>query len=186
MASKRKPASRTIAPADAALFREAIGSVRPILAPERVQPPPPAPIPRQRLADEAEALQGSRKVPVQGDLMDGTEPLSFRREHVAPRLLSGLKRGQFVVEDELDLHQMTASAARASLRRFVAEAHRDGLACVCIVHGKGRRSEAGVPVLRPLVAEWLTQRADVLAFASAPPALGGTGALLVLLDRKRR
>jgi len=46
--------------------------------------------------------------------------------------------------------------------------------------------EAGVPVLRPLVAEWLTQRADVLAFASAPPALGGTGALLVLLDRKRR
>jgi DNA-nicking Smr family endonuclease len=36
-------------------------------------------------------------------------------------------------------------------------------------------------VLKALVDRMLRQRGDVLAFASAPPAQGGTGATLVLL-----
>jgi Uncharacterized protein conserved in bacteria len=41
-----------------------------------------------------------------------------------------------------------------------------------------------VPVLKNLVDRVLRQRGDVLAFHSAPPAQGGTGALLVLLGRR--
>jgi DNA-nicking Smr family endonuclease len=60
-----------------------------------------------------------------------------------------------------------------------------GLGCVRIVHGKGLHSESGVPVLKNLVDRVLRQRADVLAFHSAPPAQGGHGAVLVLLAAGR-
>ncbi len=186
MIERRKLGKRAVSPADSELFREAVGPVRVIEAEPTVTIPPPAPEPSQRLADEAEALDSVRRTITIDGLMEPGEALAFRREHVPQRLLLRLRRGEFVVQDELDLHRMTASAARAGLRRFLAEAHRNGVACVRIVHGKGLRSEAGIPVLKPLVAEWLTQRADVLAFASAPAAQGGTGALLVLLARQRR
>jgi DNA-nicking Smr family endonuclease len=60
-----------------------------------------------------------------------------------------------------------------------------GFGCVRIVHGKGLHSETGVPVLKNLVDRLLRQRADVLAFHSAPPAQGGRGAVLVLLRQRR-
>ncbi len=50
-----------------------------------------------------------------------------------------------------------------------------------IIHGKGLRSGAEGPILKRLVDGMLRQRADVLAFASAKPAKGGTGAVIVLL-----
>jgi DNA-nicking Smr family endonuclease len=53
--------------------------------------------------------------------------------------------------------------------------------CVKIIHGKGLRSRAQGPVLKRLVDGLLRRRGDVLAFASAPPAEGGTGAVVVLM-----
>ena len=50
-----------------------------------------------------------------------------------------------------------------------------------IIHGKGLGSDAEIPVLKNVVDRVLRQRSDVLAFHSAPPAQGGTGAVLVLL-----
>lgn len=190
MATSRKRSPKPISTEDARLFREAIGPVRRIEAPTTVAaiertPAPPA-LARQLQRDEDAALLESRHGEIDGDLLDGNEPLAYRREHVPPRVLSRLKRAGYAVEDELDLHRMTASAARTALRQFFAEAHRERRSCLAIIHGKGLRSEAGTPVLRPLVAEWLLHRADVLAFTSAPAALGGTGALLVLIDRQRR
>jgi DNA-nicking Smr family endonuclease len=52
---------------------------------------------------------------------------------------------------------------------------------VRVVHGKGLRSGARGPILKQLTDRLLRECTDVLAFASAPPALGGTGAVLVLL-----
>jgi DNA-nicking Smr family endonuclease len=54
---------------------------------------------------------------------------------------------------------------------------------VRIVHGKGLRSRATGPVLKALTDRLLRRRDDVIAFASARPALGGTGAVVVLLKR---
>lgn len=183
MAAKKTPPKARVTQADQALFREAIGPVRPILAPEPVRTTPPPPRPRQREADEADALRSARR----GSLAEhaGGDSLAYRRDHVSPRLLKRLAGGQFVIQDEIDLHQMTVTVARAALRRFFGEARRDGLTCLRIIHGKGQRSEAGLSVLKPLVADLLTRRAEVLAFASAPPAQGGTGAVLVLLDGAR-
>ena len=76
--------------------------------------------------------------------------------------------------------------------RILAEGLRAaGHGCVRVIHGKGLHStddfgRGGVPVLKNLVDRLLRQRADVLAYHSAPPRAGGTGAVLVLLAPPRR
>ncbi len=166
---------------DAALFRAAIGHVREL--PSAPAPPArmkPAPLPRMAASDDADALGEFQR------LLDGRSPLeagdalSYRRDEITPRTLRRLARGQYAVQDEIDLHHATAAQAEAMLRTFLHEARRTGAGCLRIAHGKGLNSE-GTPVLKNLVDRILRQRADVLAFHSAPSAQGGTGAVLVLL-----
>ncbi|MEO7148330.1 MAG: Smr/MutS family protein [Rhodanobacteraceae bacterium] len=89
------------------------------------------------------------------------------------------------MQDEIDLHQMDEKTAHAVLDDFLAEGKRRGLACLRIVHGKGLRSGAAGPVLKRMVDRVLRRRDDVLAFASARPAQGGTGATVVVLRKTR-
>ena len=110
--------------------------------------------------------------------------LSYRRDALSPRAFQRLKRGQFSVQDELDLHGAGVAQAEQLLREFLLEAHAHDHGCVRIIHGKGLQSDGGAPVLKNLVDRLLRQRNDVLAFHSAPPAQGGTGAVLVLLARR--
>jgi DNA-nicking Smr family endonuclease len=76
---------------------------------------------------------------------------------------------------------MTLVVARTAVKQFLDENKREGRLCVKIIHGKGLRSRSEGPVVKRLVDGMLRQRADVLAFASAKPAEGGTGAVIVLL-----
>jgi DNA-nicking Smr family endonuclease len=178
------PPAETEEKDDAALFRDAIGPVRP-LAPvaEPVARRRPAPRPRQREADEDAALRQMRDEPFR---VEAGDLLQYRRPEVAPRVLKRLRRGQYAIQDEIDLHGLTAGQAEGLLRSFLQQARLRGCSCVRLVHGKGHRShEGGGPVLKPLVERLLGQRRDVLAFSSAPPTLGGAGAVLVLLARRR-
>jgi DNA-nicking Smr family endonuclease len=88
------------------------------------------------------------------------------------------------VQDDIDLHQMNAAAAQTTITAFLAQASARGLHCVRIVHGKGLRSKAAGPVLKVLTDRLLRRRNDVIAFASARPMQGGTGAVVVLLKGK--
>lgn len=170
---------------DAALFRAAIGAVRELPAtPAPPSPPKPRPRPRMAERDEDEARAQFRRTGGIDQLESG-DALSWRREETPPRVLQRLRRGQYAAQDELDLHHADAARAEAMLRDFVRESVQAGLGCVRIVHGKGLHSETGVPVLKNLVDRLLRQRADVLAFHSAPPAQGGHGAVLVLLRGRR-
>ena len=110
--------------------------------------------------------------------------LSYRRETLPVPAFQRLKRGRFSAQDELDLHGATMAQAESLLRQFLAEAHAHEYGCVRIIHGKGRREEGGLPILKNLVDRLLRQRGDVLAFHSAPAAQGGTGAVLLLLARR--
>ncbi|HEY9142482.1 MAG TPA: Smr/MutS family protein [Arenimonas sp.] len=183
--AKRKPPA-PVTEDDAALFREAIGEVRVLQAPPPVpERPRPAPRPRMRELDEALALQQSRQTGWFEATIEAAEALSYRRDEVPEKVLKALKRGQYSIGGELDLHQMRATEAERWLREFLAQSRAGGHACVRIIHGKGLRAAAGGSVLKALVDRMLRQRADVLAYASAPEAMGGTGAVLVLLARKR-
>ncbi len=109
------------------------------------------------------------------------ELLEYLSDGFPPKLLKRLKRGQFAVQDEIDLHRMTRMQAQAVLRAFLAEAHHRGHRCVRVVHGKGLRSGENGPVLKVMVDQMLRLRGDVLAFASANVREGGSGAVVVLL-----
>ena len=92
-----------------------------------------------------------------------------------------LRRGHWVIQDELDLHGLTTAQARPLLVEFLNDCRRAGFRCVRIVHGKGLRSKNREPVLKGKVAGWLMQRDEVLAFCQARPTEGGGGAVIVLL-----
>jgi DNA-nicking Smr family endonuclease len=172
-----------VSPDDAALFREAIGEVQRIeVDAAATTKPPPAPAARMRARDEAEALRESRFAPASAAAFVPGEALSFRRDEVAPRTLRRLAAGEFSVRDELDLHLLPALEAEKLLKQFLHHVRDDGGGCVRVIHGKGLRSEHG-PVLKAMVDGVLRHRGDVLAFASAPAAQGGTGAVLVLIGR---
>lgn len=169
---------------DAALFRAAIGKVDPLRTGASAPPPRPRPRPGVRRAAPDETPRG-----MAGLLADSPDAVllrgdasAFRRERVNARDWQRLRRGQFSAQDELDLHGANALEAELLVARFLAEARDASFGCVRIVHGKGGAD--GVPVLKNLVDRVLRQRGEVLAFHSAPPAQGGTGALLVLLARR--
>jgi DNA-nicking Smr family endonuclease len=166
---------------DAALFRAAIGPVRELPAPPAPpSKPKPRPNTRMRDLDEADARSEFQRALDEAPLLAG-DTLSHRRDEVPPRVLRRLARGEYAAQDEIDLHLAVSTQAEAILRRFLREAVDAGFTCVRVIHGKGLHAPDGVPTLKNLVDRLLRQRADVLAFHSAPPAQGGTGAVLVLL-----
>ena len=167
---------------DRDLFAQAVGPVRPIAGKARVDTKPrPAPEPRQSQLDEARVVGELLHSAIDPAEIEIGEELSYLKSGLSPRLLQRLKRGHFSIADEIDLHQMTAAVARVAVKQFLDENKRDGRLCVKLIHGKGLRSRARGPVLKRMVDGMLRQRADVLAFASAKSAEGGTGATIVLL-----
>lgn len=166
-----------------ALFRNAVADARP-LSHDRVhhEPAPPPAVPRQRQCDEREALHDSMHGPLPVELLlEGGEELAFLRPGLARTVLKDLRRGRWVVQDQLDLHGATRDEARVLLADFLAACLRRHLRCARVIHGKGLRSPGREPVLKGLVAGWLMNRAEVLAFCQARVQEGGAGAVIVLL-----
>ncbi len=165
------------------LFRKVMGGVEQLgeqtrAAPER---PPAEPDARMTRADLEAVLAEMRDGPLDPHAFETGDELAYKQAGVQDGVLRKLRRGQYSVQGELDLHGLTAAAAKVEVALFLQEAQRRHWRCVRIIHGKGRRSGHGGPVLKTKVAHWLTQRRDVLAYASARPEHGGSGAMYVLL-----
>ena len=169
---------------EAGLFREATRDVAPLAVPPRAAPPAnhPRPVALMHLRDEAEALASSLSDGVSAEtLIDTDEALSYAREGIGPDILRKLRRGQWVIQAQLDLHGMTRDQARDEVARFLQHAVKEGKRCVRIVHGKGLGSKNRTSVLKIKVRNWLMQTDAVLAFTQARGADGGAGAVIVLL-----
>lgn len=168
---------------DLSLFRQAMEDVR-RLEHDRVEHdlPRPPPHPHQREADDRRVMEELLDTePDEG--MESGEELSYLSPGMQRKVLRKLRRGLYRIDDELDLHGMTVPVAQAMLQEFLAEAVNRRMQGVRVIHGKGLRSSNRGPVLKPKVDRWLRQHSQVLAFCSAPPADGGTGAVYVLLKR---
>jgi len=181
--TKRKPIDSD----EIQVFRHAVKDVEP-LRHERVEPfrQRRRPHVTKSTAAETEDLQRSFPELLADSQLDAEEHLLFSRPGVQQRLLHDLRRGRIGVEYELDLHGLNSSYARTMLVDFLMECLRRRIRCVQIVHGKGYGSENRQPVLKQKLNFWLRQREEVLAFCSALPRDGGSGAMYVLLSRKRR
>ena len=172
------------AQSDRELFLSSIGDVTPLDASDRIEPvfQAPRPIPVQRIADEKLALRESLSDEFSVEsLLETDEALSYTKEGIGPDVVRKLRRGHWVIQDQIDLHGMRRDEAREMIVEFLRQAALRGIRCVRIVHGKGLGSVNNEPVLKKLVHKWLVQRSDVIAFCQAKPADGGSGAVVVLL-----
>jgi DNA-nicking Smr family endonuclease len=174
---------------DEAAFRAAMAGVQRFPDANLVQhgtcPPPPQPL--QHLADEKAALHESLhgRIGLQDRLEGGDEP-HYLRVGLAQGVLRDLRRGRWVIQDEIDLHGLNRDDARQLLAGFLAECLHHGQRCVRVIHGKGLGSPQKLSILRQLVRGWLAQREEVLAYCQARPHDGGEGALLVLLRAPKK
>lgn len=114
-------------------------------------------------------------------LLDSDDTLSYRTQGVARDALNKLRRGQWVIQAQIDLHGLRTDPAREAVSAFIQQCVKKNLRCVRIIHGKGLGSVGKIPVLKEKVKRWLVQKQEILAFCQAPPCDGGEGALLVLL-----
>jgi DNA-nicking Smr family endonuclease len=206
---KRRPANIIAAndvASDASAFRAAVRDVKPLTQ----TPPPPGlsklkprtrphkaaspplesldeamPLVASGLRDETAAAAGAVHTGAAqagaAQAVTGDGPLSFQRAGVRLQVMRRLRRGLYPIEDELDLHGLTQTAARERLADFLARSRDGGCRCVRIIHGKGYRSGVRGPVLKTAVNLWLRRHTDVMAFVSARAIDGGAGAMYVLL-----
>lgn len=110
--------------------------------------------------------------------------LSYTQAGLPNQRFKDLRNGQIPWERRLDLHGLKSEKARDALYQFIHDAAEQSKRCLLIIHGKGGH-EGAPPVIKNLVNRWLPQLEKVLAFHSALPKDGGTGAVYVLLKRNR-
>ena len=168
---------------DIRAFRDAVKGTRPLRATPRVRPNRPKPKPRAqfRRLGEAEVLEDSLQLsPIDLEVEFGEE-LTYRRSGIQDAVMRRLRRGYYRVESELDLHGLTVPEAKAAMRDFLARTIARQSRCVRVIHGKGLGSGPRGPVIKQAVNVILRRTDAVVAFCTARPVDGGTGAIYVLL-----
>jgi DNA-nicking Smr family endonuclease len=169
---------------DRSLFRQAMHGVRRLSNETRRSPERPRARPRARFAraDRHAVLEESlgSTSPFE-PVEDAGDALLFRRPGINEALFRRLRRGQYRIDAEVDLHGMTAVMVEPALRDFLTEVIQHRARVVRVIHGKGLRSGNRGPVLKLIAGNYLRRVGAVLAFASAREVDGGSGAILVLL-----
>ena len=166
------------------LFANAAGSVQPLPDKRRalLTKALPEAIPRQQRRDNqavlVEAISDEFDV---STLLEVDDTLSYRQSGIGTDVTRKLRRGNWSIQAQLDLHGLRSDEARERLGAFIRESSKNGVRCVRVVHGKGLGSPGKAPVLKNKVHSWLVQKKEVLAFVQAKPADGGAGAVVVLL-----
>ena len=120
----------------------------------------------------------------EGGIVEGHLPSLPRK------VFKKLKQGGYPIQRRLDLHGLSRTEAHQAVAEFIMEAMENGSRSLLIVHGRGNRSKDQEAVLKGNLVGWLESGrgvigGQVLAFCSAKPADGGSGAMYVLLRRAR-
>ena len=166
-------------------FAEAVRGARP-LGPRdaRVAAPQPA------IAEPRRKRQATAPPPAPFVVEQTGDEIAGARRDVAHKLLRELRAGAHAVDARLDVHGRGRAEALRALESFVAAARARGARTLLVIHGRGHGSDAGGPVLRPAIWEWLAsaaaERCGVMAFVSARPRDGGAGATVIQLRRTGR
>jgi len=165
-----------IEPEDAALFRAAIGAVKPLPEQNRITPQKP---PRKAL--HRPHVSPPPIPDMLSDFTTGEAPEESLSNGLSRMTLRKLRRGIWPIQDSLDLHGNNSDTSRRLLQEFLHEAAQRELRCVLVIHGKGMNSRGGEAVLKMRVRHWLIQHPLVLAYCDAQPKDGGSGAVSLLL-----
>jgi DNA-nicking Smr family endonuclease len=174
---------------DREVFTEAMADVREIPCFRRMSSKEPGTCqPRNPQADETvERLRALVEGRESISLPDTDEYMEWRRPGMKRDVTKRLHRGDFSVQECIDLHGITRAEAEGELEGFFREAVSRRVTCVKVIHGRGLRSSGG-PVIKETVKELFARslRKYVLAYATARNCDGGLGATYVLLDTRAR
>jgi len=175
-------AKKNLTPEDSDLFRQTIGKVHVVKSDKVLLTTAirPKPYPKSQAVNVEEHLIGTAEFDIEKVGLE--DSLSYTAPGLQHNVLKKLRKGQFGLDAEIDLHGLSSTDAKRQLLHFLHDCVEDGCRCVHIVHGKGYRSTDNHPVLKNNLNLWLRQHKDVQAFCSAPPKDGGTGAVFVLLQ----
>ncbi len=99
---------------------------------------------------------------------------------IGGKTLQKFKRGQFVIDNSLDLHGFNLEQAEDILEDFFQDCLAQRSRYLLVIHGKGSRA-----ILKNYVNRYLEDHPKVLAFCSAKPKDGGVGAVYVLLKKQQ-
>ncbi|MFT5275707.1 MAG: DNA-nicking Smr family endonuclease [Saprospiraceae bacterium] len=109
----------------------------------------------------------------------GAANLFFLRGGEQKKTLAKLRKGQFSeFDDEIDLHGYRGAQAEKALLAFLEDCAQQKVIYALIIHGKGLRSDSA-PVIKHLCESLVLAHPYTLAYCSARPVDGGTGALYV-------
>ena len=186
MSTKKPNQNNEISEEERQSFWDEVADVRPLSAEQRFEEVKTKPSPKPRHSQyhsDSEETDDNNLLSDPVDLRDAVvdDVLFFARAGIQQKAQKKLRRGELPIEEELDLHGYTVIEAKTALQDFLYECKRQHIRYIRIIHGKGYRSDQNIPVLKTHVAYWLPQLKDVLAYSSALPKDGGTGALYVLL-----
>ncbi len=166
-------------------FKQLFSDVIPLKSPPRHIPQHKKPSPHPRRRHGQHGLSAQTEMEVLRHMTGLFEPQDSQNQYARPGMpgqtLKRLRSGHWPVACQLDLHGMDRYQAQDALALFLHRARQRG-PCLRIIHGKGFGSN-GQPVLKKLVRTWLSHHPEVLAFCQASEAMGGEGALLVLIRR---
>lgn len=116
------------------------------------------------------------------DMLQPGDWLSYKMPGVQEGVFRQLRLGHYPVDASLDLHRRTVAEAREDVWSFIRECLRREARVLLVTHGKGHHSKTPA-ILKSHVNKWLRQLPDILAFHTAQPRHGGTGAVYVLLRK---
>lgn len=116
-------------------------------------------------------------------LVSSEEVIFFRRNGISKKILLDIKNARVRFEAVLDLHGLYPNDAAMHLTQFINNQYVKGHKIILIIHGKSGKDHTP-PVIKNLVNSYLQQIPEVLAFHSAKPKDGGSGAVYVLLKNK--
>ncbi len=118
-------------------------------------------------------------------MVDSDQALHFSAPGIQLKTLQRLRKGHLPWEQGIDLHGLNIEDARNHLSQFIRSSYQQQKQIVLVVHGKAYSQSGSSPMLKSYTNDWLRQLPEVLAFSSAQPKDGGTGALYVLLRRRK-
>jgi DNA-nicking Smr family endonuclease len=194
-----KPASQTITPErqklvglsdqDESLFVNAMQGVNPVDGKGRDLPLKPKGEAKTGAVVEPDYLKDFLEGKIEFALEYSEEFFEGHVMGLDPLVAAKLRAGQYSPEANIDLHGQNAEQAQETLINFIRQAYNKSQRFLVVVTGRGKNSPGGLGILRKNMQEWLTQnplKRVVLAFCTAQPKDGGTGAVYILLRRFKK
>ena len=176
--------ARHLSADEAALWRKVVESVRPLAGAARPEPPPR----KAEGSQEAEARlvvttrfapvapKVPKPLPGPGSTLDGSWDRRLSRGLVQPDL-------------SLDLHGHNLATAYDLVDRKLEQAIASGARLLLLITGKPPSDRAGKRgAIRAAVGDWLAvsrHAGDIAAVRNAHPRHGGSGALYIVIRRRR-